>query len=136
MVNVAARVFAQDQACPVERAREDPGRLAARALGHLDLHRAPLLPDHRRRERDDQHHDDHRGQQRRAALVALWAALHGPSTVSRVSSPLVPLPSAKLSTMRTPLGGAWRATTPPAVPAAGGAATLPVDWQLLQALPW
>ena len=42
----AARVFAQDQARPVERAGEDPGRLRARALGGLDLDRAPLLPDH------------------------------------------------------------------------------------------
>ena len=63
-----ARVLAQDQARPVERAGEDPGRLRARALGRLDLHRAPLLPDHRAGERGDQRDDDHRRQQRRAAL--------------------------------------------------------------------
>ena len=52
----------------------------------------------------------------------------GPSTVSRVRSPLVPPPSAKLSTTRTPLGSACRIATPLAALAAG-TAKLPVDWR-------
>ena len=65
-----ARVLAQDQAGPVERAGQDPRRLRARALGRLDLHGAPLLPDHRRGERGDQGDDDHRREQGRTGLGA------------------------------------------------------------------
>ena len=61
-------VLAQDDASPVDRSAEDPVRLRSRTLCGFDLHRAPLLPDHRRCQRGDQRDDHHRGQQRGAAL--------------------------------------------------------------------
>ena len=116
-------VLAQDQAGPVERAREDPRRLRARPLGRLDLDRAPLLPDHRAGQGGDQGDDDHRGEQGRAALAARAPAdarrcraaigVMARCRVSRTRLPLRPLPGAKASTRRTPLGSAWRCGAAP-----------------------
>ena len=46
IAHIGARVLAQYQACPVERALQYQRRLGARALGRFHLNRTVLLPDH------------------------------------------------------------------------------------------
>ena len=67
-VLVAARVLAQDQARPVQRAGQDPARLHPLAFGRFHLDGAPLLPQRGRGECRNQGHCEH-GQEQGSAFL-------------------------------------------------------------------
>ena len=64
-------VFTQDQTRPIQRARENPGRLHARALCGFYFHASPLLEQRSRSKRSDQRHRQHGRQKRCTGLPGL-----------------------------------------------------------------
>ena len=70
-----AGVFAQDDACPIQGAEQQPLRLCVLTLGTFDLNRPPLLPSRTRSQHGDQADGEH-GRQQSSAARGVALALH------------------------------------------------------------
>jgi len=104
------RVFAQDDAGPIERACQQPTRLGALALGAFCLNGLPLLPQSTCGKRGHQRHGEHGSQQRCAALWGVRGVRHVlvllklGRTQSRVMRPRTPVLAGKSSCKRMASG--------------------------------